>query len=636
MCGICGVFYDDAAVPVDRGRLVAMRDRMVHRGPDGDGLFVDPGFGLGHRRLSIIDVAGGHQPMSNEDDSLWIAYNGEIYNYEPLRRDLAARGHVFKTRSDTETILHLYEERGPDCVEQLNGMFAFAIWDRRSRQLFLARDRMGVKPLYYWRGGGVFLFASEIKALFAWDFVRAALRSDCIPEYLVFRHLAGERTFFEGIHSLEPGFTMTVSAAGTRTHRWWNLPFTQDQDESTLGERAEELDQLLGDSVKLRLMSEVPLGTYCSGGVDSSLITAYTSRLTAAGQLNTFSVGFDDSTFDESEYARQASRLCNTIHHPLTVTEEMFAGTLREAIWYHDQPLNHANSVCILLLSRLAKQTVTVMLSGEGSDELFGGYPRYRAVAAHRLVGGLPVELPGGMQRVLLRRGGRRVHRLLRMLAMPFDEMIVTNAAYLEESAVRALCAVPGDWTWTVRRAHLAEARADGNDPHAWMFYLDLLQYLVCLLDRQDKMSMAASIEARVPFLDYRVVQMALGVSVAKKVSLRENKILVKHLAERYLPKEIVHRKKSGFGVPLDRWFRNRHGLGRFLDFLASSPFRERGLWDMRQVERVIDDHMAGRAHHGELLWELVNLELWSHLYLDESGQVPAGIPRIDTRTVVA
>ncbi|HEU5180641.1 MAG TPA: asparagine synthase (glutamine-hydrolyzing) [Candidatus Polarisedimenticolia bacterium] len=635
MCGICGVFYDDAGVVVDRVRLIAMRDRMAHRGPDGEGLLVDPGLGLGHRRLSIIDIACGQQPMSNEDGSLWIIFNGEIYNYEPLRRDLLARGHVFKTRSDTETILHLYEERGPDCVDQLNGMFTFAIWDRRSRQLFLARDRMGVKPLYLWRGAGVLLFASEIKALFAWDFVRPELRRDCIPEYLVFRHLAGERTFFEGIRTLEPGHTMLVSASGTRTRRWWHLPFTQDKDDEPLDRRAEELDQLLADSVKLRLMSEVPLGTYCSGGIDSSLITAYTSRLTTT-ELNTFSVGFEDPGFDESRFARLASQICKTKHHPLTVTEEMFSGALPESIWFHDQPLNHANSICILLLSRLAKQSVTVMLSGEGSDELFGGYPRYRAVVARGLIGRLPMGLPGGVRGLVRRLGGRRLDRLMGLLSQPFEEMIITNAAYMDDAVPRSIFPVPGDWTWTSRRARLAEARADNNDPYAWMFYLDLLQYLVCLLDRQDKMSMAAGIEARVPFLDYRVVQLALGISAAKKVSAWENKILVKRLAERYLPKEIVYRKKSGFGVPLDRWFRNRHGLGRYLDHLASASFRERGLWDMRQVEQVIDDHVAGRAHHGELLWELLNLELWSRMYLDEAGEIPAGIPRIDTRTVVA
>ena len=635
MCGICGIFYEDRAAVVDRDRLVAMRDRMAHRGPDGEGLFVEGGLGLGHRRLSIIDVACGQQPMSNEDGSLWIVFNGEIYNYEPLRRDLLGRGHAFKTKSDTETILHLYEERGPDCVEQLNGMFAFAIWDRPSRQLFLARDRMGVKPIYIWRGGGVFLFASEIKALFAWDFLRPELRRECIPEYLVFRHLAGERTFFEGIHSLPPGHTMLVSPTGTQTRRWWHLPFTQDQDEEPLARRAEELDQLLADSVKLRLMSEVPLGTYCSGGIDSSLITAYTARLTTTG-LNTFSVGFEDPVFDESQFARLASRVCKTTHHPLTVTEEMFTESLPESIWFHDQPLNHANSICILLLSRLAKQTVTVMLSGEGSDELFGGYPRYRAVAARSLVGRLPFSAPGGLRRLVRRLGGRRADRLMGMLSQSFDEMIITNAAYMEDVLPRSIFPVPGDWTWADRRARLAEARADGDDPYAWMFYLDLLQYLVCLLDRQDKMSMAAGIEARVPFLDYRVVQLALRVSAARKVSVRENKILVKRLAERYLPKDIVYRKKSGFGVPLDRWFRNRRRLGGFLDHLASTSFRQRGLWDVAQVDRVIDDHMAGRAEHGELLWELVNLELWSRMYLDETGQIPAGIPRIDSRTVVA
>lgn len=623
MCGICGIFYDDPAVTIDRTRLISMRDRMTHRGPDGSGLFVDAGLGLGHRRLSIIDVAGGHQPLSNEDDSLWIVFNGEIYNHEFLRRLMVDKGHRFKTKSDTETIVHLYEEYGSDCVEHLNGMFAFAIWNKHTRQLFLARDRMGVKPLYFWRGHGVFIFASEIKALLAWDFVKGSLRHECIPEYLVFRHLGGNRTFFEGIQTLEPGHHMMVSDSGVQMRRYWHLPFSPEADHRTLQDRVEELDHLLADSVKLRLMSEVPLGTYCSGGVDSSLVTAYTSRLTTTS-LNTYSVGFEDPNFDESEEARFAAQVCKTTHHPLTVTEQMFVDTVPQAIWFHDQPLNHANSIPILLLSRLAKQTVTVMLSGEGSDELFGGYPRYRMVAVRRLLGGLPAGPLAPVRGMLRGFGVRKLEKLMGALARPFDEMVVMNAAFVEESAARSVCRVEKGWAWAGRYARLAEAKANGQDPFAWLFYLDLTQYLVSLLDRQDKMSMAAGIESRVPFLDYRVVKLALEIGADKKVSLYGNKIMVKKLAERYLPKEIVYRQKSGFGVPLARWFRNRQGLGRFLDYLASDAFRHRGLWDARRVERLIDEHMAQRADHSELLWELLNMELWNMMYLDRNGEKPS------------
>lgn len=623
MCGICGILYDNAAVVVNRARLTGMRDRMTHRGPDGAGLYVDAGVGLGHRRLSIVDVSGGHQPLSNEDDSLWIVFNGEIYNHESLRRLLVDKGHTFKTKSDTETIVHLYEEYGPDCVEHLNGMFAFAIWNKRTRQLFLARDRMGVKPLYYWRGQGVFVFASEIKALLAWDFVRASLRSECIPEYLVFRHLGGNRTFFEDIQTLEPGHRMMLSDSGMQTHRYWYLPFSHETDRTTLHDRVEELDHLLEDSVKLRLMSEVPLGTYCSGGVDSSLVTAYTSRLTTT-TLNTFSVGFEDPEFDESEQAQFAARVCKTTHHPLTVTEHMFADTLPQAIWFHDQPLNHANSIPILLLSRLAKKTVTVMLSGEGSDELFGGYPRYRMLGVRRIWGGVPAGLVSPARWFLKMMGARKLDKLMGALGRPFEEMIVTNAAFVDEVSAKDICRLEKEWVWAGRYARLAEAQAHGMDPFAWLSYLDLTQYLVSLLDRQDKMSMAAGIESRVPFLDYRVVQLALKIGGDKKISLSENKIIVKKLAERYLPGEIIYRQKSGFGVPLARWFRNRHGLGRYLDYLASSSFRQRGIWDASQVDRLIDEHMAGSKDHSELLWELLNMELWSVMYLDGDGGMPS------------
>jgi asparagine synthase (glutamine-hydrolysing) len=385
----------------------------------------------------------------------------------------------------------------------------------------------------------------------------------------------------------------------------------------------EELDHLLEDSVKLRLMSEVPLGTYCSGGVDSSLVTAYTSRLTTT-TLNTFSVGFEDSDFDESEQARFAAQVCKTTHHPLTVTEQMFSDTLPQAIWFHDQPLNHANSIPILLLSRLAKKTVTVMLSGEGSDELFGGYPRYRMLGARRLLGGLPAGLLAPVRGMLRAFGARKLDKLMGALARPFDEMLVTNAEFVEEPSARSVCLLEKDWGWTGRYTRLAEAQADGKDPFAWLFYLDLTQYLVSLLDRQDKMSMAAGIESRVPFLDYRIVRLALQIGGDKKISLSENKIIVKRLAERHLPGEIIYRQKSGFGVPLARWFRNRHGLGRYLDYLASSAFRQRGIWDASQVDRLVDAHMAERKDHSELLWELLNMELWMLTYIDRGGVSPS------------
>jgi len=362
MCGICGIVYDDSSRPVNKGVVVQMRDRMIHRGPDDAGIYVHRNIGLGHRRVSIIDQAGGHQPMPNEDHTVWIVFNGEIYNFRELREFLIKKGHTFTTRSDTETIVHLYEQFGPTCVEQLNGMFAFAIWDQNAQQLFLARDRMGIKPLYYWMGDSSLLFASEVKALLGYEPIETALNVDVLPEYLLFRYPSGDSTFFRGIRSLEPGHTLLWDQGGLKVSQYWFMKFRQQEDDRPLREHVEELDTLMADSVRLRLMSEVPLGTYCSGGVDSSLITAYAAKLNG-GNLNTFSVGFEEREFDESLYAAKVAALYGTVHHQLVVNEETYVNALPKAIWLLESPLNHAHSVQLYLLSKLAKETVTVMLT---------------------------------------------------------------------------------------------------------------------------------------------------------------------------------------------------------------------------------------------------------------------------------
>lgn len=618
MCGLCGIVYDDPSRPVDKGTVVQMRDRMIHRGPDDAGVYIHRNIGLGHRRLSIIDLAGGHQPMSNEDQTMWIVFNGEIYNYRALHDFLIKKGHKFQTSSDTEVIVHLYEQFGPTCVEQLNGMFTFAIWDQKTKQLFIARDRMGIKPLYYWKGDGSFVFASEIKALLAYDPIEPSLNSEVLLEYLVFRYPHGHRTFFRGIQSLEPGHTLLWKQGALKVNKYWSINFRQEDDRH-LREDVEELDALMADSVRMRLMSEVPLGTYCSGGVDSSLITAYAAKQNG-GSLNTFSVGFEEQEFDESLYAKKVAALCGTTHHQLVVNEQTYVDVLPRAIWLLESPLNHAHSVQLYLLSQLAKETVTVMLTGEGSDELFGGYPRYRLLTARLLSEKLPKAVLNSLAHCLAPFRTPRVMKLRRALSQPLARVIAENAVFVSERAARELCLHDGDHLWNHRFQILQEAEANGADPLAQLLYLDLKTYLVSLLDRQDKMSMGASIESRLPYLDFRVVQRSLQLSASKKINGMENKHIIKQLARRYLPDDIVYRKKSGFGVPLAQWLRNTNGLGKYLEFLRTEECRQRGLWNTHIVERMIKEHVAGTSDHSELLWELVNLEVWCKLYLDQKG----------------
>jgi asparagine synthase (glutamine-hydrolysing) len=618
MCAICGIVYDDSSIHVDQGQLIRMRDQMIHRGPDDAGVLVQGRIGLGHRRLSIIDVKGGHQPISNEDVTIWIVFNGEIYNYPELRANLVNKGHRFRTNSDTETIVHLYEEFGPACVEHLNGMFAFAIWNGNTQGLFLARDRMGVKPLYYWQGKGIFIFASEIKSLLTHDEVSSTPSLDALGQYLSFRYPPGDRTMFDGIRSLEPGHTLIWEEGEVRISKYWHMRFTPQADSKRVEESIEELDWLLNDAVRIRLMSEVPLGTYCSGGVDSSLITAYAAR-NLNSTLNTFSVGFEDPAYDESFFAKKVSAVLGTNHHPLVVTEKDFTEALPRAIWLHDSPLNHPNSVPIYLLSQMAKCTVTVMLSGEGSDELFAGYPRYKIILGRAMLDSLPALFRRAAAWSLSPFGNRKLHRIREALSMPMQWVIASNAYFLDEPTVHKLCQLTGDAAWKGRVSVLTTEELDEADPLSRLQYLELKTYLVSLLDRQDKMSMGAGIESRVPFLDYRLVEWSLSVSSAKKIHGLQNKHIIKRLASRYLPKSVVYRSKSGFGVPIARWLRNRKGFGKYLELLRTQQFRQREHWNHVEVDRLIREHLSGSHDHSDALWEIINVELWWDQFISSS-----------------
>ena len=613
MCGIAGLFQREASV--DEQILTAMRDIIVHRGPDAGDNFIDGPLGFGHRRLSIIDVGGGHQPMATPDGRFVICYNGEIYNYQALRAELEQAGVRFRTHSDTEVILwlHATANGAAEVVSKLNGIFAYALWDRQSRKLLLARDRAGIKPLYYAAGSQGLAFASEIKALFESRLVTPKVNEARIAEYLVFRQVAGPENLFDGVMVLPPGHTMTVTAGvPDAPRRYWTVQEPVEPFRGSYQDAVDALDARLNAAVKGQLMSEVPLGTFCSGGIDSSLTSAIAAKHSSRA-INTFSVGFHEAAWDESAYARLASRACGSIHHELRIDEAEYASMLPRLVWHHDLPLNFANSVHIFAVSKLARQHVTVVLTGEGADELFGGYPRYYIP---RLLGHLQ-KIPGfmrnGMVRMLAGSGDHRLRKLARFAGRSADDTLLFNCTGIERDAVLALLPNAKGLPLEYRMACIEEARRRGLDEVSALAQLDFQTYLVSILNRQDKMSMATSIEARVPYLDNDIIDFAHSLPLSYKQTLRHRKRVLKDVALRYLPAEIVHRRKSGFGVPLQQWFAGNGPLAKLLDEAVADPGFA---WvDRGGVQKLIAQHRANVTDHSELLWGVLNLQIWRKAY---------------------
>jgi asparagine synthase (glutamine-hydrolysing) len=609
MCGIAGIVYSDPSRCCEMDTIKRMTDVMPYRGPDDSGAWIAGNVGLGHRRLSIIDLGGGHQPMADVSGGLWIIFNGEIYNYRQVRQDLVAKGYAFQTQSDTEVILQAYAAMGEKCVTVLNGMFAFAIWDTRKRTLFLARDRMGVKPLYYSERSDAFVFGSEIKVLFASGLVEPRARDEAFAEYLLFRQVAGSETLFHGVKSLPPGCTMTVRDGAVRISRYWSPRPAGERPAITYDEAKEELTSLLEDSVRMRLISDVPVGTFCSGGVDSSLVTAVAAKLKPE-PVNTFSVGFDDKDYDESEFAEMVSKHYETNHHQLRVGNVAYSELFPRMVWHNDEPLDFANSVHIFALSELAKRHVTVVLTGEGSDELFAGYPRYRIpqlARSYRLV-------PWPVRRLLgTIIQDHRLQKLERYAACTAADTLLYNSSYLRPDVVREAYPQLNGYRLAYRSECLDGQDGLGLDSVGRLSLLDQETFLVSILHRQDKMSMAAAIESRVPFMDYRIVEFANHLSTAHKVRNGTGKALVKDVARAFLPAPVVERRKSGFGVPLARWLRSSDGLGERIVALADSPSAD--MFDRRVVRRLVTEHRAATHDHSELLWTALNLAMWRETF---------------------
>src|SRR6266568_6839178 len=515
MCGIVGILALDPREHVDPERLRRMRDALRHRGPDGEGLHLDGPVGLGHRRLAIVDVEGGRQPMANEDGTAWITFNGEIYNHAALRPGLLARGHVYRTRSDTETILHLYEEEGDRCVERLSGMFAFAVWDGGRRRLLLARDRLGIKPLYYALTRRELLFASEIKAILAAGFP-PELDETVVPEYLANRFVAGERTFFRGVRQLLPGRTLTWSPGeGFRGRRYWTLPERALDRAASPEDSAEDLRGRLQESVRSHLMSDVPLGIFLSGGIDSSgLLALMAPQVTEP--VRTFAVGFAEREADELAYARLAARAANAVHREVVVSPGDFFRELPRLVWHEDEPIAFPSSVPLYFVSRLARDHVKVVLTGEGADELFGGYNRYRVTAWNERLGrsywALTPRALRGQVKGLTRRLPKAVRRYATRTFLALEpgprELFYENFAVFPAALQPQL--LSGPELLTARDPYAAGLRAYDEATGGTlerMSHADLQTYLVELLMKQDQMSMAASIESRVPYLDHEFVE---------------------------------------------------------------------------------------------------------------------------------
>ena len=602
MCGIAGIVSATELAAEDRHRVIAMRDVLTHRGPDEAGLFADSQAALGHRRLSIVDLATGSQPLSNEDGSIWIAFNGEIYNHRDLRRELEDHDHVYRTRSDTESIVHAYEQWGDACVDRLRGMFAFVIWDARRRRLLAARDRLGIKPLYWAQTDDRLIFASEIKSLLESGLIAARANDAAIPELLGTRALAGSETMFRGVQKLLPGHVLTFEHGDVQCRRYWDVPIPGQGANAQSRSRAEDVERfraLLDESITLRLMSDVPLGVFLSGGIDSSAIAALMAkRLTQP--LQTFSVAFADRAYSELEYARQVSRAIGGNAHEIVIDDRDFFGALPRLIWHEDEPIAHPSSVPLYFVSKLARQSVTVVLTGEGSDELLAGYGKYpRSLFNWRAGSVYSRAVPRALRDTLAANTdrvpgaiGRYVRRSFVGVEHEPDLTFFDTFAGVNLTAQRRLLSPRLALLASAERAYgssMAYFNARGDEAGLLdrVLYADLKTYLVELLMKQDQMSMAASIESRVPFLDHHLVEFAAGLPANRKLSGWSTKRILREAVRDVLPRSILERPKMGFPVPFGRWVQD--GWGTVVrDVLLDRRSRQRGILEPAAVERLL------------------------------------------------
>ena len=642
MCGINGIALSNRSDRrLNADLIVGMRDCITHRGPDDSGIFIDGNVGLGHRRLSIVDVASGHQPMTNEDGTLHISYNGEIYNHADFREELEAKGHVYHTHCDTETILHLYEEYGARCVDSLRGMFAFAIWDQTKQELFIARDRLGVKPLYYVHSpDGSLYFASEIKSLLAAGAVHPELNYAALPDYLANHATSGEETLFLGVKRLLPGHTLSWSDGRVQIQKYWDLKFSGPDavTERADKEHVAEWLEMFRTSVRLRLMADVPLGMFLSGGIDSSAIAAMMSGMVDE-PIKTFSVAFEDREANELEYARLIARQFKTDHHEVIVSPEEFFAALPKLVWHEDEPIAHPASVPLYFVSRLAAKHVKVVLTGEGADEMLAGYYRYRKTIYNLSIGkqyhrftneGLRKTINRAVESLpptsVVRRKLSRTFVSLEpdLESLYFDNFGVFRLGMQQDLLSAATKKRTGSLDpYAGVRALVADCDADTLLNQ--LLYADTKTYLQELLMKQDQMSMAASIESRVPFLDHKLVELTARLPERMKLRGMTTKYILRESMKGILPDAILTRPKMGFPVPIAAWFRGPYSY--LLDeFVLSSRALERGIFDAGYVRDLVRRHRTGGENHDERLWALVNFEMWQRRFFDGDDNGPAEV----------
>lgn len=625
MCGIAG-YITARARPYPPSVLRRMNDAIVHRGPDGSGYYEDDHASLGHRRLSIIDLSGGGQPMANEDESLWVIYNGEIFNHASLRPDLERLGHRYHSRCDTETILHAYESHGERSLQQYRGMFSFVLWDKDKKQLFGARDRLGIKPFYYYFDGQLFAFASEIKALLEHPAISASFCRETLAEYLSFGYVSQEQTMFRNVRQLLPGHWLKLRVTDGRLdlkiEPYWDVPFQSTPDSSmSEADLVADCRRRLEETVRMRLMSDVPLGMFLSGGVDSSAIAALVQRIAPGGPLNTFSVGYGEEAYSELGYARDVARHLGTQHHEVSVSGTDFFDALPRLIWHEDEPITWPSSVSLYFVSRLAASKVKVVLTGEGADELFGGYGRYRFYQSnaqwlryYRWMPGkellrrwiastslLPGELRRKLQHTVLGRAER------------FEELYLDNFYGAFPESGQAALGVSGAenpyrntmryWDYSGQASVLTR-----------LLYTDQKTYLAELLRKQDRMSMACSIESRVPFLDHQFVEFSCRVPDSLKIGASEGKYILKKCVEDLLPREIIYRKKMGFPTPLKHWLSGEMA-GSVFSLLREKNSLLSELIDPQALDRLLQLHANRSEDATDRIWRLLNLQLWGDIF---------------------
>lgn len=624
MCGIAGMVSAVTGQRIEASVIHRMCQAIVHRGPDDEGLFVKDGAGLGMRRLSIIDLTGGHQPVFNEDRTVWVVFNGEIYNFPELREGLLERGHKFYTHTDTEVIVHLYEEMGSNCVHKLRGMFAFAVYDERRRTLLIARDRLGKKPLHYALQGQVLLFGSEIKAILAVAPELAEVNSEALLQYFYFGYIPDPQTAFKRIHKLPPGHLLEYSNGEVKVREYWDVPEYSTHPAMSEEECLDELERRLEEAVRIRLISDVPLGALLSGGVDSSIIVALMARLSSAA-VKTFSIGFRAERFNEAEHARLVAERFGTDHHEL-VLDPNLEETLTVLTGMLEEPFGDSSMLPTYYVAQMAREQVTVALSGDGGDELFAGYDRYLTAMERRKFDRLPRwlgrlyrdqvhdRLPTWMYgknlawNVSLSPLDRYLDGISFFPALHRERNLFTEE-FLESA--RRLPDPLQQW-----RKYYNEGPAD--DVLSRLMYLDVKTYLAAdILTKVDRMSMATSLEVRVPMLDHEFLEWVAALPVEWKFQVRTPKYILKKLAARLgIPHELLYRRKQGFQMPLVEWMRNEM-KDQFLRVLVEPQTLQRGYLRPEAVHSLVDEHVRGRRNRSGLLWRILVLELWHRNFLE-------------------